>query len=240
LENLIAQTQGLIAYVKNATEARTVLQVLERGVDGVLLDTTDINEIKKCAELVKRLTEPNIELSVAKIVKVTPLGIGDRVCIDTCTNMQQGEGMLVGNTSDGMFLVHSESVDNPYVAQRPFRINAGGVHAYVRVTNNKTKYLTELHTGDDTLIVNFKGETQTAIVGRIKIEKRPLMLVEGIINGEHLVSLILQNAETIRLCTPEGLPISVITLKPDDKVLAYHEDAGRHFGIKIDESIVEK
>ena len=40
------------------------------------------------------------------------------------------EGILVGNTASGFFLVHSESIDNPYVASRPFRGNAGAVHAY--------------------------------------------------------------------------------------------------------------
>ncbi|MEW6096044.1 MAG: 3-dehydroquinate synthase II [bacterium] len=238
LENLIAQTSGLIAYVQNAKETKTALQILEKGVDGVLLETTDLNEIKRCAELVKDVGE-TIELVVAKITKVEPLGMGDRVCIDTCTNMKQGEGMLVGNSSNAMFLVHSESIENPYVEPRPFRVNAGAIHAYILLPNGKTKYLSELKIGDETLIVNSKGKTQPAIVGRIKIEKRPLMLVEGEINSKP-VSLILQNAETIRLCSPDGSPISVVLLKKGSEVLAHEEDAGRHFGIKIEESIIEK
>ncbi|MFH1861136.1 MAG: 3-dehydroquinate synthase II [bacterium] len=238
LENLIAQTQGLIAYVKNTAEAKTAIQILEKGVDGVLLDTNDLNEIKKCANMIKDMS-PAVTLSKARITKVEPLGMGDRVCIDTCTNMKLGEGMLIGNSSGAMFLVHSESIENPYVAQRPFRVNAGGVHAYVLVPGNKTRYLSELKTGDDALIVDHHGQTQAAIVGRIKIEKRPLMLIEGDINGKE-ISLILQNAETIRLCQIDGKPVSVVALKNGDEVLAYQEETGRHFGMKIEESIVEK
>lgn len=238
LENLIAQTSGLIAYVKNVKEAKTAIQILEKGVDGVLLDTTDLNEIKRCAEVIKGIQE-KIELAVAKITKIAPLGMGDRVCIDTCTNMKQGEGMLVGNSSNAMFLVHSETVENPYVEPRPFRVNAGAIHAYILIPKGKTKYLSELKTGDETLIVNSKGNTQPAIVGRIKIEKRPLILIEGKIDSK-LVSLILQNAETIRLCTPDGNPISIVLLKEGSEVLAYQETAGRHFGIKIEETIIEK
>lgn len=238
LENLIAQTSGLMVCVRNAIEAKTALQILEKGVDGILLDTTDLNEIKRCAELVKDIGEI-LELVVAKITNVEPLGMGDRVCIDTCTQMKQGEGMLVGNSSSAMFLVHSESVENPYVEPRPFRVNAGAVHAYTLLPNGKTKYLSELKTGDETLIVNSRGKTQPAIVGRIKIEKRPLMLIEGEIESKP-VSLILQNAETIRLCTPDGNPISVVLLQKGSEVLAYQESAGRHFGIKIEESIIEK
>jgi 3-dehydroquinate synthase II len=138
-----------------------------------------------------------------------------------------------------MFLVHSESVENPYVEPRPFRVNAGAIHAYTLLPKGKTKYLSELKTGDETLIVNSQGKTQPAIVGRIKIEKRPLMLIEGKINSK-TVSLILQNAETIRLCTTDGNPISIVLLKEGSEVLAYQETAGRHFGIKIEETIIEK
>ncbi|MDY6974583.1 MAG: 3-dehydroquinate synthase II, partial [Thermodesulfobacteriota bacterium] len=34
--------------------------------------------------------------------------------------------------------------------------------------------------------------------------------------------------------------ISVVKLKPADEVLGYVEDAGRHFGHKIEETITEK
>ncbi|MBW2989470.1 3-dehydroquinate synthase II [Candidatus Woesearchaeota archaeon] len=238
LENLIAQTKGLIAEVKNASEAKTALEILEKGVDGVLLSTSNANEIKKTARLIKKSTE-KVNLTRAKITSINAIGTGDRVCVDTCTNMKIGQGMLVGDSSSGMFLVHSESIDNPYVAQRPFRVNASAVHAYIKVPEGKTRYLSELKTGSETLIVDAKGNTEVAVVGRIKVEKRPLMLIEGIA-GPRKISLVLQNAETIRLVKPNGKPISIIHLRKGDEVLAYTEDAGRHFGMKIDETIVEK
>lgn len=238
LENLIAQTKGIIAEVKNSTEAKTALETLEKGVDGVLLTTTNLNEIKKTSSLVKKSAE-KIALVKAKITNLKTVGTGDRVCIDTCTNMRIGQGMLVGDSSSGMFLVHSESVENPYVEQRPFRVNASAVHAYIKVPGGKTKYLSELKTGTEALIVDAKGNTEIAVVGRTKVEKRPLMLVEAIANGKR-ISLILQNAETIRLVKPNGKPISIVKLKKGDEVLAYIEEAGRHFGIKIKETILEK
>jgi len=234
LENLIAQTKGLIAEVKNSNEAK----ILEKGVDGVLLTTTNLNEIKKTSSLVKGSTE-KIDLVKAKITNIQPVGTGDRVCIDTCTNMKTGQGMLVGDSSSGMFLVHSESVENPYVEQRPFRVNASAVHAYIKVPGGKTKYLSELKTGTEALIVDSKGNTEIAIVGRTKIEKRPLMLLEADVDNKK-ISLILQNAETIRLVKPNGKPISIVKLRKGDEVLAYVEEAGRHFGMKVKETIVEK
>ncbi len=238
LENLIAQTKGLIAEVKNSTEAKTAIETLEKGVDGVLLTTNNLNEIKKTSSLIKSSTE-KLHLVKAKITKIQAVGTGDRVCIDTCTNMKIGQGMLVGDSSSGMFLVHSESVENPYVAQRPFRVNASAVHAYIKVPEGKTKYLSEIKTGTETLIVDAKGNTEIAIVGRTKVEKRPLMVLEAKTNNKK-ISLILQNAETIRLVKPNGKPISIVKLRKGDEVLAYTEEAGRHFGMKIKETITEK
>jgi 3-dehydroquinate synthase II len=153
--------------------------------------------------------------------------------------MSIGEGMLIGNSSSGLFLVHSESIENPYVAPRPFRVNAGPVHAYVRVAGGKTRYLSELKSGDDITIVNYKGQCQNSIVGRNKVEKRPLMLIEAECQGK-IISAILQNAETIRLTQPNGKPISVVELKKGSKIVVFLEEAGRHFGMKIDETITEK
>lgn len=238
LENLIAQKADIIAEVTNSSDAKTALATLEKGVNGVLLTTTDLVEIKKVASVIKESSE-KINLSKASIISTKQLGSGDRVCIDTCTNMAIGEGMLVGDSSSGMFLIHSESVENPYVEQRPFRVNAGAVHAYVKVPGGKTKYLSELKIGDEALIVNANGNTQISVIGRCKVEKRPLMLVEAKA-GNKKISLVLQNAETIRLVKPNGKPISVVKLKPGDEVLAFVEEAGRHFGMKVEEKIIEK
>ena len=238
LENLIAQTENLIVEVKDSKKAKTMLKVLEKGVDGVLLNNRDSNEIKKTIKLVKEVSE-SVPLHTAQIIHVESLGMGDRVCIDTCTNMSLGEGMLIGNSSSGLFLVHSESIKNPYVEPRPFRVNAGPVHAYVRVPGGKTKYLSELKSGDEVTIINHKGYSQVSIIGRTKVEKRPLMLIEAECKGK-VFSTILQNAETIRLTQPNGKPISVVELKKGSKILTYLEEAGRHFGIKIEETITEK
>ena len=238
LENLIAQTGNLIVEVKNTTEAKTMMKVLEKGVDGVLLNTRDINEIKKTIKVVKDVSE-RVPLQIVQVTRVEPLGMGDRVCIDTCTNMSIGEGMLTGNSSGGLFLVHSESIENPYVEPRPFRVNAGPVHAYVRVPDGKTRYLSELKSGDEATIVNHRGLCQKSVIGRIKVEKRPLMLVEAECKKK-TIATILQNAETIRLTQPGGNPLSVVDLKKGSKILAFIEEAGRHFGMKIKETITEK
>jgi 3-dehydroquinate synthase II len=66
-----------------------------------------------------------------------------------------------------------------------------------------------------------------------------MMLVEASYKGKP-ISLVLQNAETIRLTRPGGEPVSITHLKPGDRVLAFLEEAGRHFGVKIEETIVEK
>jgi len=224
--------------VENSKQAKLMVEILEKGVDGVVLNSTDVNEIKKTADIIRGVSE-KIELVSATITTTKQLGMGDRACLDTCTQMGLGEGMLVGNTASGYFLVHSESIDNPYVASRPFRVNAGAVHAYTLGPDGKTKYLADLKTGDEVLVVDYTGKSQLAYLGRNKIEKRPMMLIEAEAEGIP-ISLVLQNAETIRLVSPEGKAISISNLKKGDKVVAHIEKGGRHFGMKVEETLVER
>lgn len=238
LENLVAQSGNIFVEVSDADSARTALGVLEKGVDGLVIAGARPGLIKEIVRLVRE-SSPPLALTTARITRVQSLGMGDRVCVDTCTNMGPGEGMLVGNSSGGLFLVHAESLENPYVAPRPFRVNAGPVHAYIRVSPEKTKYLGELKAGDETLIVNHQGKTAAAVVGRVKVERRPLMLVAAEALDQEITA-ILQNAETIRLTRPNGEAVSIVTLKPGDEVLTALEETGRHFGHKIQETILEK
>jgi 3-dehydroquinate synthase II len=238
LENLIARRGGLMTEVSDAEEARLMIQVMEKGVDGVVLATRSLEEVRKAVALVHSLS-PKLDLVPAEVTTVRRLGMGDRACVDTCSTMGRGEGMLVGNSGQAMFLVHSESLETPYVAPRPFRVNAGAVHAYTLLPDAKTKYLGELRAGDEVLVVRHDGETSVAYVGRNKIERRPLMLVEAQADGRTL-SVVLQNGETIRLTDPNGDAVSIATLKAGDEVLAYLESGGRHFGTAIEETITEK
>ncbi len=239
IENLLAgREKNIIVQVENCQQAKLMTEILEKGVDGVLLNTTDINEIKKTAEVISAISE-KIELVEATVTAVKQLGMGDRSCLDTCTQMTLGQGMLVGNTATGFFLVHSESIDNPYVAARPFRVNAGAVHAYTLTPGKKTKYLADLKAGDQVMLVDSNGTSQTAYLGRNKIEKRPMMLIEAIADKTP-ITLVLQNAETIRLVNPNGNAVSVTKLNPGDKVLAHIEKSGRHFGMQVEETLIER
>jgi len=242
LENLIARTRGkskLIAEVSNAEDAKLVLETLELGADGVLLHATDADELAKAIALVKKQT-PKIELVTAKVTAVKPISTGARVCVDTCDLMAQGEGMLVGVQAAGFFLVEAEVHENPYVQSRPFRVNAGSLSMYTLASLQNTRYLSELKAGDEVLIVNRKGKVRPASVGRIKIELRPLILVEAEVEGKK-IKTILQNAETIRLVTPkESKPVT--ELKAGDEILAHIATSeGRHFGVAVpDETVIER
>lgn len=251
LENLISEIKkGIIAIVENFDDAISALNTLEKGCDGIAINSMDINEIKKIAEYVNKTykTTTTIPLTFVKIKNIKKLDIGDRVCIDTASMLRIGEGMLIGSQSNGLFLVHSETLESEYVNSRPFRVNAGAVASYTLCPDGKTKYLSEIQAGDEVLIVNLNGNTRKAYIVRAKIESRPMMLIEaigkieegGAIVEERPIKILLQNAETIRLVNRNGRPISITELKEGDEVLAYLEKGGRHFGTKIDETIIEK
>ncbi len=238
LENLVAQTGNIFVEVNDLESAKTSLGILEKGVDGLIITAEDPLQVKEMINEIRSDITSTALVSL-KVNRIRPLAMGDRVCVDTCTLMRSGEGCLVGNSSRALFLIHAESIENPYVSPRPFRVNAGPVHAYIMVPGGKTKYLSELKAGDEVIKVDEKGRTASVVVGRVKIERRPLLLVEAT-GPKGDVSVILQNAETIRLVGVDGKAVSVIKLKPGDEVLGYWEDAARHFGHQVTETITEK
>jgi 3-dehydroquinate synthase II len=238
LENLVAAGDFIIAVVKNLHEAELALGILEKGVAGVMIRTADPAVIRDIVKLVHG-HGCRQDLVPLTITAIAPAGMGDRVCVDTCSLMVNGEGMLIGNTSSGFFLVHAETLENPYVAPRPFRVNAGAVHAYLKLSDGKTAYLSDLKAGDRVMVNGAKGACREATVGRVKIEQRPLLLIDAEHQGSQ-VSIILQNAETIRLVQADGAAVSVAALQVGDVVLGALDIAGRHFGMAVNESILEK
>ena len=238
LENLVAQSDRIIAAVGSADEAAVALTALERGTAGILLSTDDPAEIRRVAKVIAGAGE-EVPLVPFEVTRIVPVGMGDRVCVDTCSILGDGEGMLVGNTSSAFLMVHPETLENPYVAPRPFRVNAGAVHAYILLPGGKTAYLADLAVGDKVLVTEHTGPAHDAVVGRVKIERRPLLLVEAKA-GDAKVSLVLQNAETIRLVRPDGAAVSVAALEVGDRVLGSVAEGGRHFGVAVKETILEK
>lgn len=241
LENIIAKLHKsrtkIYATAKNANEVRIMFGVLELGVDGVILSTNNVNEVNQSRQYLENMVFP---IETAKIIDIKDVGMGERVCVDTVSMLRTGEGMLIGSRSNFMFLVHNESVGSSFTSPRPFRVNAGAVYCYTITPDGNTKYLSEIESGTEILIVNKEGTSRRATVGRAKIETRPLRLIRAEI-GNEIGTVILQNAETIRFITDNSNLIPVTELKLGDEVLAYTKmPSGRHFGLEVKEFIVEK
>jgi 3-dehydroquinate synthase II len=241
LENIIAKLHKsktkVFATAKSSQEVATLFAILELGVDGVILSTDSEEEVERARQ---ELTTARFLITRARITEVKDVGTGERVCVDTASMMRMGEGMLVGSRSNFMLLVHNESVGSSFTSPRPFRVNAGAVYCYTIVPGGRTRYLSEIESGSEVWIVNKEGIARSAVVGRSKRETRPLRLIRAEINGEK-GTVILQNAETIRLISKDGKLLSVTEVKVGDEVLGYAKQAGgRHFGMEVDEFIVEK
>lgn len=241
VENLLASAPGIAVEAASLEEANLAKGILERGVDTLVITPEALPEMRAIAAAFK--FEPGtLPLIPATITRIAPAGMGHRVCVDTTSLLRTGQGMLVGNSAAFTFLVNAETEHNEYVAARPFRINAGGVHAYALMPGDRTAYLEELAAGSEVLIVSHTGATGIATVGRVKVERRPMLLLEAEIAGQGQAvqgAVFLQNAETIRLVTPEGRAVSVVELRQGDQVLCRSDSAGRHFGMRIAEEIRE-
>ncbi|MBH59036.1 MAG: 3-dehydroquinate synthase [Thaumarchaeota archaeon] len=242
LENLIAELHGLktkiFTVINDPSEIKMMFTILELGVDGVLLRTSSIDDVNRLNSEFNELSK--IDLSVAEIIEIKEVGMGERACVDTASMLNQGEGLLVGNQANFMFLMHNESAGSGFTSPRPFRVNAGAVQCYTLLPDNRTKYLSELESGTEVMIVSHQGVVRTSIVGRLKIESRPLFLVRAKSNDK-VGGVLIQNAETIAFVKEDGKPISTTSLKVGDKILVKTEsNKGRHFGMEVEEYILEK
>ncbi|KFM19688.1 3-dehydroquinate synthase protein [Marine Group I thaumarchaeote SCGC AAA799-D07] len=242
IENIIAKLHKLhtkvFAIARNSNEVRKMFSILDVGVDGVIFNTGSINEVRN---VMVNLGSKSFDLRAAKIVEIQEVGDGERVCVDTASMLTAGEGMLIGSRANFLFLVHNESVGSSFTSPRPFRVNAGAVHCYTLSPDGTTKYLSELETGSEVLILNSRGKARRAAIGRCKIEKRPMLMIKAKI-GEEIGGIIAQDAETIRFVKSNGRLVSVTHLKKGDSVLVHSKPAtGRHFGMEVsDEYILEK
>lgn len=248
LENLIGEFRRrhkrIYAFMQSAGDIKLAFSILEKGVDGVVIP---YSSLKASKGLIQSVTEAaggpalTLTLTRAKIKRIVDVGDGERVCIDTASQLQTGEGMLIGSKASFFFLVHSETIPTEYIPTRPFRVNAGALHSYIFGVDGKTRYLSELQAGDKVQLVDSSGRRRDAVVGRIKMERRPLMMIQAETDG-HEGTAMLQNAETIRLVRPDGAPVSVTEAKVGDEVLVHVEgkSKARHFGGEVDEFIVER
>ena len=241
LENLLSRGAQVIQTVHDPREAQIALTTMEHGAAGILLVDADAATIRAVGQAVAELSSPTVALQPARIARIEPAGLGDRSCIDTVGLFAPGEGLLIGDYAHAQFLVHSENVSTEHCAARPFRVNAGAVHGYVRQPGDRTRYLGEVGSGDEVLATSASGETRRISVGRNKIERRPLLHVVAETDDGTRISAMLQNAETIHLVAPDGQPGRITTLQPGDTILvATTAIVGRLFGRAVEESIREQ
>ena len=247
LENLIASSRGsgtrIAVAIEDKIELNGAVYSLGGGVDAVLVSSDLVDEaaIMVGERLEFEEGEKEIELSIlhAEVTSVESAGIGERVCIDLTRRIQIGEGIPVGSLSSSLCLVHGETLSSDYVPTRPFRVNAGAIHSYVLLSNGKTKYLSELISGDEVAVASESGLRGSATIGRLKIETRPLILIRFRAN-EKKGQIVVQQAETVRLVSPSKEPISVTALSEGDSISIISDSRMRHVGIAVRSKVVEK
>ncbi|WP_326799017.1 3-dehydroquinate synthase II [Streptomyces sp. NBC_01808] len=243
LEIVLAAAAGaegsIVTRVADVEEAEIVFGVLEHGSDGVMLAPRAPGEATelKAAAVTQAADLSLVELEVTGIRRV---GMGERACVDTCTNFRLDEGILVGSHSTGMILCCSETHPLPYMPTRPFRVNAGALHSYTLSAEGRTNYLSELSSGGKVLAVDSAGKTRVVTVGRVKIETRPLLAIDAVAPSGVTVNLIVQDDWHVRVLGPGGEVLNVTDLTPGTKVLGYLPVEQRHVGYPIDEFCIEK
>jgi 3-dehydroquinate synthase II len=255
IENLIAAAEGtptrIAALLTEPHQIQGASFALEQGVDAVVVDSQPA--MVEAALIAKTLRferqehfEPDREstqelsLSLLEITGVEEGGVGDRYCIDFTSLLDKGEGMLIGSNATSFMLVHGETISSDFVPVRPFRVNAGTPQSYTFMADGTTKYISELSSGDTVSVVNETGTSRSLTIGRIKIERRPMLLFRWVDENHKEGHMFLQQAETVRAVGANGNPMSVTTLKIGDQILGCVDNGARHIGAAISSTVNER
>ncbi len=240
LENLVAarRTKGTLWVVTSRPDdVPSFLGALEHGADGVIVEVSTSDDLDR----LEALTDPSampLTWTSAPVQRVASAGMGDRVIVDTTSILQPEEGMVVGSSAALLLHVLSEAVGSRYTRPRPFRVNAGAAHLYTLLGNGDTRYLSELRAGDAVLVGRPDGPSRAVRVGRIKIERRPMVLVE-MEHGGRSYTAFLQEAETVRVGTTTG-PVATTELTSTARASVVALPPARHLGVAVTEVIEER
>uniref|UniRef100_A0A7S2SSI4 3-dehydroquinate synthase C-terminal domain-containing protein n=1 Tax=Rhizochromulina marina TaxID=1034831 RepID=A0A7S2SSI4_9STRA len=289
VENLVASAMNtgtkVAAVARSAVEVNGVAFALQQGVDALVLPADALEDDEFRAAVVEAFAAraeaaekqegqggdgqagpPPLEMVPCVVDRVVAAGMGDRVCLDFTQLLTDEEGVLVGSSAKGVAFVHGETFESGFVPPRPFRVNAGPVHHYLKMADGGFKYLAEVKAGDVVSVFSSRtrSHSRNLVVGRCKVEPRPMLLVafypeeqDAAASSMSSFTLFLQQAETVRLPAQEGLPgpgtsdeaearaspafvpTSVTTLATGSKVLAMLSGRGTHVGREIKAQVNE-
>jgi 3-dehydroquinate synthase II len=241
LENAIAVAGKRIelwVYVHSPREVPGSLGALEHGARRVIVEVRSPEEVDELESLVEGPLPARLDWTVVSIDQVRPAGVGDRVLVDTTSLLDPSEGLLVGSSAGFLFHVASEAVGSRFSRPRDFRVNAGAAHSYVLMSDGTTRYLSELEPGDAVLVSRPSSSARSVRVGRIKVERRPLVLLSAVVQDAHR-TVFLQEAETVRL-SGESARIPTTELAAGARVYGVSLPAARHLGRSVEETIIER
>ncbi|MCI4327237.1 MAG: 3-dehydroquinate synthase II [Thermoplasmata archaeon] len=241
LETVVAERRGefrLWVAVSRIAEVPAALGALEHGADTVVVEIRTAEQLGELEAILDARPLRAVVWEDATVATVRPVGLSDRVLLDTTSLLGPSEGLAVGSQAATLFLVLSEAVGSRFTRPRPFRVNAGAAHSYVLMADGSTRYLSEVEPGEELLAITAAGTSRGVRLGRRKVERRPSVLVE--VHGRDTsATVFLQEAETVRLSGRSG-PVPVTSLVPGATIRVTRLPAARHLGQVVTESIEER
>jgi 3-dehydroquinate synthase II len=214
------------------------LGALERGARTVVVPIGSREALDHLDRLLGPDLPERLRWSLATVRSIEPVGLGDRVLVDTTSILTARSALLVGSVATFLFAAAAEVEGSTFSGPRSFRFNAGAAHSYVLTPDGSTRYLAELRAGEELLTAPVRGRPDRVRVGRIKIERRPLVHLEVDHHGR-TPTLFAQEAETVRLFSSKGRA-AVTSLRTGDRIWGVSLPPARHLGAVVDESIEER
>lgn len=244
-ENLVAACQHshtkIASFITIPEQAFGAAFALDTGVDALIVTPDEslvqsaqaakssrLERVPFSKEIVEMRSTEHLDLMT--ITSIESGGTGDRYCLDFTSLFENDEGVLIGSSAKTLIFVKAETTSSEFVPPRPFRVNSGSPHSYIQMLDGSLKYISELQTGDSIAAYSVDGAIRGSTLGRRKIEHRPFLLIKVKDKNNNHGQIFLQQAETVRLVSNKGEPISITQLKKGDSILGKSSNHGTHIG----------
>lgn len=100
LELILAYSQKynntICKLINNSEDGWIATMTMEMGSQAVLIKSDDIEDISKLKKNIDSLSQNSIKVEELKVFEVKHIGMGDRVCVDTITKLDEDEAISLG------------------------------------------------------------------------------------------------------------------------------------------------
>lgn len=166
-----------------------------------------------------------LHLEAFEVTEVRELGIGLHARVDLCSTIHSQEGLMIGSSATRLLQI--STLPEPSGRRHlNFAVSAGSAQSFIYADNTRLRHLSRLQSGEQIFAVNAEGRRRQVIVGRVRIERSPLIAIETRSSQGASATLIAHQDPAVCLTSQEGRLLRVTDLMLGERIRGCEPNTG--------------